>query len=124
MTNFDRLHELFPKQDNISKTRIQRKIKAKLLYSRKVGPLDDAWANNPAEFRESRYMPIEQFPFEGDITICGNRVSISSFHGKPTSVLIEHPHIYALMKAFFLLAWKALKNTTKRPKKSHTVRNA
>lgn len=106
-TNYDLLAEIFSRDNSVGKERVRRKIKAKLLYTRKAGPLDPQWANNPAEFRESRYVPTDKYPFEGDITIYGNRVAISSFKGKPNSVLIDHPVVAQMMKSFFLLAWES-----------------
>ncbi len=57
---------------------------------------------------EVRYIPKEEFPWKGDITIYGtNKISIISFDEQRVSgIVIESNTIYQMMRMVFELAWK------------------
>ncbi len=58
-----------------------------------------------------RYVPSEQFPYKGEITIYGdNRVSIVNMSAENvTGLIIEDPLIHNMMRMIFELAWKSSK---------------
>ncbi len=59
----------------------------------------------------ARYVPAEQFPFKGEITIYGdNRVSIVNMSAENvTGLIIEDLLIHNMMRMIFELAWKSSK---------------
>jgi hypothetical protein len=58
-----------------------------------------------------RYIPKDQFPFNGEITIYGtDRVSIFNFDEKHlVGIIIEDKAIHDMMVRIFELAWKGAK---------------
>lgn len=85
--------------------RIKKGISSKLIYISKIGP-NEKIETNPNELRESRFIPFEEVPFEADITIFDDKISLESFDGKIVAVLIESKVIAKSMKAIFDYLWK------------------
>jgi predicted transcriptional regulator len=75
---------------------------------------DNIYGDSPKHIRPSvRYIPKEQFPFAGEITIYGdNKVSIINLdkHGL-MGVIFEDKTFHEMMRAIFELAWKGSKVT-------------
>lgn len=55
-----------------------------------------------------RYIPKDEFPFNGEITIyAGNKVSIINFNDRHlVGIIIEDPAIHEMMTRIFELAWR------------------
>jgi len=102
-TSLDSLFKLFPHQSEITGLRVKRKIQSKIIYTHHKGPVPQD--TNPAEFREARWIPGKLFNFDGDITIYGDKVSITSFIKKPIAILIENNNVAQTLSALFDLAW-------------------
>ncbi len=104
-TNLDALLRIFPDMYKVGNVthRIKNNRKAFTLYTSKhgvVGGMDD-----PEKLRHALHVSFHKnLAFEGDISIYGNKVSISSFKTPPISILIEHEDIARLMEALFTLA--------------------
>lgn len=60
---------------------------------------------------DMRYVPADQFPFKGEITIYrDNKVSIVNMsHENLTGLIIEDPMIHKMMRMIFELSWKGSK---------------
>ncbi len=58
---------------------------------------------------DMRYVPAEQFPFKGEVTIYGeNKVSIVNMSDENmTGLIIEDSMIHKMMRMIFELAWKS-----------------
>ncbi len=62
-----------------------------------------------SELRETRFIQEKQFPFTGDIKICGDLVSIFSFSDQsPVGIGIKHQEIADNFRILFELSWKHL----------------
>ena len=85
-----------------------RKIRG--IYNRVICPSDNPInATNPAELRETRMIDAREYPFSGDIAICGDMVSIFSFDTNlPVGIAIRHPDIVRNFKVLFNQMWKML----------------
>ncbi|MBI5138384.1 MAG: hypothetical protein HZA95_01130 [Candidatus Vogelbacteria bacterium] len=104
-TRLDSMRRVSPDaRPDIIKARIEKKIKARLIYSNPEGPVQGM--DNNDEDRESIHISDKEFDFDGDITLFGDKVSICSFKGNPVGIIIEHPEIAKVMWALFNLAWK------------------
>ncbi len=65
--------------------------------------------DKPAELRQTRSMPLEMFPFTGDIKICKDLVSIFSFdHNTAVGIAIRHADIADNFRVLFEAFWKLL----------------
>lgn len=99
----DSLLRLFPKQEHMTKSRIKRGIKGKVLYTHPRGPIPGG--TDTTLLRETKWIPREHFEFNGDISVYGNKVSISTFQKKPIAIIIESREIALIINAIFDLAW-------------------
>jgi sugar-specific transcriptional regulator TrmB len=101
----DEILNVFPShRSSYSKKRIEKGISSKLIYSSGKGPiLKDSDAES---LRESRYIPPEKLPFNGDITIFQNTVMITSLRGQISGIVIEHQGIAESFKGFFSFLWE------------------
>jgi len=83
--------------------RAKGKIKQKAIVE------DSAWGrihqkNDKKEFRLTRLVPKEKFPFSNEINIFANKVMIASFRDQ-MGVIIESADVARTWKAIFELAW-------------------
>lgn len=77
----------------------------------------------PRESSTARFLPNDEFSFDGDVTVYDNKVALMTFRGKVIGVLIESVELAQTMKEIFHLAWhcaifpenKDIKNTQKPP---------
>lgn len=58
---------------------------------------------------ESKQVPPDALPFNGDIFIYKDKVALSTFHGKLITVIIESSEIAKTVQTLFDLAWKTTK---------------
>jgi sugar-specific transcriptional regulator TrmB len=92
---------------------ITKRIKNKV-YNRVIAPsTNQININSQAELRETRFLPVSQFPFRMDIKIAGNEVSLISFQKEnPVGILIENKEIADNFHILFDLVWKFLEPKT------------
>ncbi|MDP3956360.1 MAG: helix-turn-helix domain-containing protein [bacterium] len=103
-TDLDSLFKIFPRQNSLTNSRVEKNIKSRVLYT-----ADEfyPWVEDATALRRGRFIPRAKYPFEGDITIFGDKVVISSFKGKPEGILIEHPEMAKMLRFLFDLAWES-----------------
>lgn len=103
--SLDNLFKSFPRH-SIEHTpeRIKRKIRSRVLYTRKDGPL--AEGSDKDLMREARYVPLQKFPFGSDISVYGDRISMFFLKDKLGGVIIESMELADMMRAIFELAWE------------------
>lgn len=107
ITNLDKLSDLFPKhQEEYSKVRIAKKIKSKIIYTTKKGPIKEL--TDPKQLREAKFVPLNKFPLTADITIFDNKVSIVTYDQKTIGVVLDGKDIADSFRAIFELLWNAL----------------
>jgi sugar-specific transcriptional regulator TrmB len=110
VSNMDLVYRFFPEVEElqIDPSRLKAGLSSKLLYTSKRGPIlrDSDTQRN----RESRFLPIEKFPFSCDLTITSNSVAFMSLGGsKPMGITIESEEITAGVRMLFDLAWQSAK---------------
>lgn len=102
MGNLDAIHSIFsndqlkPFKEELDR----RKIRTQAIY---LDPkqIDHVSRNNSA----ARFLPNDEFSFEGDVTVYDNKVALMTFRGKVIGVLIESVELAQTMKEIFHLAW-------------------
>ena len=86
----------------------------KKIFNRVIAPSSSPInVTSPKEYRETRLLPVAQFPFRMDIKIVGHLVSLISFQkDNPVGILIENKEIAENFKILFELVWKLLEPKT------------
>jgi hypothetical protein len=108
VSNLDLLREYFPQieEEGGNPERIRSGISSKFIYTSSKGPImkaSDAQMN-----RESRFVPLDKFQLECDISIAGNLIALLSLSStRPIGITIESEQMAKGMKSFFDLAWQA-----------------
>lgn len=114
ISNLDQLYAFFPEfRANASNpTRVREGVKSKIIYNFKDGPVfheSDAEKN-----RESRWVPEDIFPLNGDINIVGDHIVLLSLTGSsPIAVTIDSHELATGLVGFFKLAWVAAETYNK-----------
>lgn len=57
---------------------------------------------------ERRPIPVGEYPFEGNVIICGSTVSLISWQPKPIGVQMGNPGLTVALRQMFRLAWGRL----------------
>lgn len=86
-----------------SMERVRHGIRSRVIYTSKKGSREDA--TNPKLLREARFVSPKQFPFESDVSVYGDTVSLVSMTGKLSGVVVTSQSIANTMRAIFELAW-------------------
>ena len=90
---------------------IKKRKKSKITV-RAIGPdTDDVIKykkNDKGEFRQTRLVPKEKFPFSIEMNIYGNKIMFASFR-EQMGIIIESSEITKNMKFLFELAWSGAK---------------
>ncbi len=114
MSNLDQLHEFFPEtaRELSNPQRVAHKIPSQFVYTSTRGQIyKNADANS---MRISRWIPAEEYPFQGDMNVMGNYVVLLSFAAaKPIGIVINSKEIATGMRAIFELAWTAAEKYNK-----------
>ena len=108
MSNLDQLHSFFPEfksgSGNPDRTRAQ--IRSKFIYTTSQGAIYKTLDSE--RNRESRYVPGDLYPLNGDLSIVGDNIVMLSLSGsKPIGVTIRSAELAKTMIAIFELSWKA-----------------
>lgn len=99
---------------NYTPRRISKGIRSRFLYISKKGPDKELENTDEAELRESRYIPFEKFPFQADITIFDDKVSLENYgKDKILGVLIEDQEIADSIRTMFEYIWDNAKGKEK-----------
>lgn len=107
ITSLDNVFELFPEFENTYiKKRVQKKISSKTIYTSLRGPI--LKESDESSLRESKYVEPDKLPLGVDITIFGDKVTISALKGKISGTLIEHKEIADSFRAIFELVWSKI----------------
>lgn len=107
ISNIDQVNQYFPdfKENMANPARINAGIVSRFIYTSSEGPV--LRATDKLSMRESRYVPGDRFPLNGDITIVGDSVVILSLTGsKPIGITINSREVAEGLRAVFELAWQ------------------
>lgn len=104
----DELFEISPHhQEEFTPRRVEMGIHSRVIYTHSKGSYFKQ--SDPKLLREARFVPRDKFPFSGDMSICGDTVTLSSLKGKYLGVLIKSKEISDVLRALFDLAWEEAK---------------
>lgn len=110
ISNLDQVYAFFPEFQATSgnPARQQLGIKSRFVYTSERGPiLKDS---DKQKGRESRFLPSDKFPLNGDISIVGNHIVILALTGaKPIGITVESKEVADGLRQVFELAWEAAK---------------
>jgi HTH-type transcriptional regulator, sugar sensing transcriptional regulator len=107
ITNVDQLFEFFPdiSQSHSNPDRLAAGLPSKVVYTSTQGPVYAA--TDKEKNRQSRFVPYEKFPINGDITIVGDRIVMLSLTGtRPIGITIKSRELAQSMMGLFNLAWE------------------
>lgn len=113
-SNTDQIFAFFPEIASFggNPDRAKSGIHSKLIYTSSIGQIYRG--KDEERNRESRLVPLDKFPFDGDITILGNHIVMLSLTGsKPIGVTINSAELAKAFKAVFALAWEAAEKYNK-----------
>lgn len=91
-------------QKDLTPERVQKKIHSRVLYTSKD---EAALTSNPELLREARFISSKKFPFNGDISVSGEIITLSGYKGRYIGVVVRSEEIAETLKALFDLAWEA-----------------
>lgn len=104
ISNMDNILKYQPKLDNqYIPRRIKKGIKGKLIYISKK-PIESL-KTDPRQLRESRYVSYPEFPFEADLTIFDNKISLESYKDSLVGIVVEDESIADSMRVLFNYLW-------------------
>lgn len=109
----DHLNAEFPSDSNsYYRQRVAKRIRSKTIFTTKSPSFRDRLLSAEfSEMSERIFVPPEQFPSAGAMTIFENRIAMSSFAGKPGGVILESAILAEMMRNLFQLAWTSGKRT-------------
>ena len=103
----DAILKIFPDHpENYSPRRVQRGIRARLIYTGTRGQI--LKKNDEKVLREAKYVSPDKFPFKSDIAIYEDNISISALEGKTVGIIITHRELANSFRALFELLWGLL----------------
>lgn len=109
-SNLDQLYSYFPefRQTHANPARTKAGIASRFLYGFSEGPVMKAYDRQTN--RQSRWIPLDKYPAEGDFTIVGNKIMFLAFGGKhPVGITIESGELARGMRTLFNMAWDLAK---------------
>lgn len=107
MSNLDQLHSFFPEfaKSGGNPDRIRAQVASKFIYTTAEGPIMKS--TDKSMNRESRFVSMEEYPLNGDLSILGNHIVMLALTGsKPIGVTIESEQLAKTMLSLFNLAWE------------------
>ncbi|MBX4204844.1 MAG: ArsR family transcriptional regulator [Candidatus Doudnabacteria bacterium] len=107
IVNADAVIDLIPTHpETHTPRRVKLKIKSKMIYTSKKGHF---LKSDPKLLRETKHVNPKALPFDCDVAIYGNNVSITAFKGKLSGVIITHEQVANSFRALFHLLWQTVK---------------
>jgi len=107
-SNVDQVHSFSPDRapSKPNMDRVKHNIHSRLIYTSDQGPI---YKVSDAEYkRESRYVPKDEYPVTGDISVFGEYVIMISFaDNHPIGLAIRNGEMARSMKAIFDMAWES-----------------
>lgn len=107
-SNLDQLYAFFPefRTSGSNPARVQEGIGSRIIYTSVDGPV--LGESDIVKNRQSRWVPADKYPLNGDYTIVGDHVVMLSLTGsKPLGITIDSHEIAVGLRAIFELSWLA-----------------
>jgi predicted transcriptional regulator len=108
ISNLDLVLEYFPefRAGMANPLRSKAGIHSQFLYTSKDGPIMKE--TDQVRNRESRWLPVEQFPMVGDYTIVGDNILMISLGApNPIGISVTSRELAEGLRAVFAVAWEA-----------------
>jgi HTH-type transcriptional regulator, sugar sensing transcriptional regulator len=107
ISNLDQVDQFFPEIERnlLNPERLKAGIKSRFLYTSSKGPV--LQRTDDKSLRESKYIPMDKYPLNGDFTILGDTIIMLSLVGKPLGITIKSEEIAKGLTTIFNLAWEA-----------------
>ena len=105
-TSTDEAYEFLPPQRNDYRQKLKakfRNIPMRIIYTSKRG----AFLKPKDKLKERRFLPKDQFPFSGSITIYGNKLFLIGQKKTVIGIHVESKEIANTLRKMFNLAWDA-----------------
>jgi HTH-type transcriptional regulator, sugar sensing transcriptional regulator len=107
-SNLDEVYRYFPefRTNHANPERTKAGIRSRFLYTSSEGPIMKDF--DKVDNRESRWVPSDKYPVEGDFTIVGDNVMMLAFGGNhPVGVTVSSREMAQGLRVAFDLAWEA-----------------
>lgn len=108
ISNLDKVYAFFPEieENQSNPVRTEAGVRSKFLYTTSRGPI--MRETDKQKNRISRFVPIDKYNFNCDISIAGDYVALLSLdQPRPIGITIESKSISDGMRTVFELAWEA-----------------
>lgn len=105
-TSTDEAYEFLPPRKNDYRQKLKtrfRNIPMRIIYTSKEG----AFLKPRDKLKERRFLPKDQFPFSGSITVYGNKLFLISQKKTVIGIQVESKEIANTLRIMFDLAWDA-----------------
>jgi sugar-specific transcriptional regulator TrmB len=103
----DQLFQLFPAEEHkelMASPRVQKKIKAKIIYTSKKGQIYKR--KDQENLREAIFIDEKKFPFKCGIDIYDNNLAFYSYKGAILGVIIENEDMAETLRTIFNMLWE------------------
>jgi len=87
------------------KRRVGKGIKMKIIYSSKLGKIEDYELTGKKELKEYCCIDYNKYPFKGGMNIYGNKIFMIDYLGKLGGIVIENKTLAELLKNVFTMIW-------------------
>jgi sugar-specific transcriptional regulator TrmB len=107
-SNLDQLHAFSPDRlpDKPNLDRIKYNVQSHLIYTTERGPIFRESNKEKEYMRKSRFVPLDQYPLTGDISVIGEYVIMVSFEGgRKIGVSIRSADMARAIKTIFDMSW-------------------
>lgn len=108
ISNLDQLFEFFPEIEGAQANpdRLEAGIFSQYIYTSSQGAIYGP--SDRASNRNSRYIPFEKYPINGDLNVVGDTIVLLTFTGaRPLGIVIQSQQLSKAMQSVFELAWEA-----------------
>jgi sugar-specific transcriptional regulator TrmB len=106
ITNLDQLYGFFPefRETASNPQRTEQGIASKIIYTSEQGPIFKG--TDKERNRQSRWVPLDDYPLNGDISIVGDHVVLLTLKGsQPLGITIDSHELAQGLVGLFKLAW-------------------
>lgn len=104
-SNLDLAYRYFPPSSGDHREKFRKLFDNRLIYTSERGAILPVKQGRV----ETRFVPLKEYPFYGEVAIFGDKLAIIYYSPKLIGVLVEHEGIANLLHNLFSLAWVGTK---------------
>lgn len=118
----DLVYKLLARQPAMVGDRVNRGVRSRYMYGSVEGPTIPE--SSPELLRETRYVPIDKIPFEGEVAVMGDTTNLVSYAGNNLhGVVIESKAIADTMRVLMEYTWSFLSASNNRSESGKSPKN-